>query len=187
MHSTTFLTIWSFFVTLTFAELTSRDIWQYPPNGKPRIKFYAVPNEYDDHSIKHADLIGSYHGYKNGEVWFVLKGKRLFQAADDNTFPILPTKYSEEIPIMTPGELKEVLKNYRSYEELHAEYLSLYARREALSLEKKTPDCTQFICEDNEECRLRSSWRGACDNCANHGICHLYVNGMPNWIGPDPS
>lgn len=108
-----------------------RDIWQYIPNQKPRIKFYSVPNEYDDRSIKHVDLIGSYHGFKNGEVWFVLKGKRLFRAQDDDSFPVPPKKYSDEVAKMTPDELKEVLLGYPSYEELHAEYMDLYAKREA--------------------------------------------------------
>ena len=108
-----------------------RNIWQYVPNEEPRIKFYSVPSAYDDQSIRHADLIGSYHGFKNDEVWFTMKGKRLFRAQDDNSFPTPPTKYSAEVEMMTPEELKQVLEDYPSYEQLLAEYMDLYAKREA--------------------------------------------------------
>lgn len=110
----------------------SRDIWQRPPNQEPRIKYYAVPYDYDDLSIKHADLIGSCHGYKDGQVWLTLNGQRLFRMADDNSFPIAPLKFSTEVPIMAPDELKEVLKGYCSYEQMQADYMDYYAKREAI-------------------------------------------------------
>ena len=76
MYLVTLSTLLFVAITIAVAESTSRDIWQYLPDSNPRIKFYAVPNEYDDHSIKHADLIGSYHGYKDGQVSIFLIARR---------------------------------------------------------------------------------------------------------------
>ena len=120
------------------------------------------------------------------QVWFCMKGKRLFRAEDDDNFPTPPKKYASEIAMMSPDELKGVLKSYPSYEELHAEYMELYTQRQALDVEKKDNGCTSFICEDSSECRQRSSLRGACDNC-DGDLCHFYVIAIPNWIGPGVS
>ena len=68
MYSTTLLGSFFSLLPLVLAEPTSRHIWQWPPNQEPRVKFYDVPYEFDDYSVKHADLIGSYYGYTNGEV-----------------------------------------------------------------------------------------------------------------------
>lgn len=157
----------------------SRDIWQYPPHEEPSIKYYSVPNDYDDLSLKHADLIGSHHGYKDGQVWLVMKGQRLFRTADDLNFQPPPTKYASDVEIMGPAKLKEVLKKYPPYEQMHAEYLDLYARREAAKLENRQSfRCENSVCEDESECRAHSRTTGACDNC--HGICHWYSAGLPN-------
>ena len=104
----------------------------YPPDEEPRIKFYNVPYEYDDLSVKHADLIGSYSPYKGGDVWFVMKGKRLFRAPDDIRFPPpRPREYSHEVPMMSPDELREALKSYRPFEEMLQEFLEWHSERKA--------------------------------------------------------
>ena len=119
------------------------------------------------------------------QVWFVLNKKRLFKAADDFDFPN-PSPKSSEFPMMGPEELKTVLQNHTSYEELHAEFLAYYEGNQDLGILEKKDNCRNFVCENNAECRRRSTRRFACDNC-HQLTCSLYWGGLPNYVGPSPA
>lgn len=170
----------------------SRDIWQYPPGMAPRVKYFAVPWEYEIDDIKRADFLGAIFAYENGEVWHAIRRKRLFRMADDIYHEMrwapFPASHDE---LMSPEELKEFLSTQESYEVLHAEFMHYYKQTEfnhARSLFKRRGrvDCLHLRCESSEQCNRQSDHTGSCSHCDRWEDCRWFSVGSPNYVGGGP-
>ncbi|KAH7020365.1 hypothetical protein EDB80DRAFT_882400 [Ilyonectria destructans] len=114
-----------------FAPEGTRHIsmWTDDTHQKTMVKFLNVPNTYDLTDIKHVDHIGMFYTFKNGDTWLTLNDKRLFLTPDMGEPDIQRgSEDTEDWPIMSPEELKEVLAKHPSYEELDAIWQEVQAR-----------------------------------------------------------
>jgi hypothetical protein len=110
--------------------MATRDIMMWPSHDT-KFKFLDVPNDYDEQAVKHADLVGMFWVFNNGETWLTLKRKRLFRVPSDDKFRTSPgPEAPEDFPIMTSDELRLVLASgeFPPYEEVHAKWMELATR-----------------------------------------------------------
>jgi hypothetical protein len=103
----------------------TRDIMMWTNHTKTDVtaKFLDVPVEYRLEDIKHADHVGMFWVFNNGEAWLTLKDKRLFRLPAGDAGNVSPgPEAPEDFPIMPPDELQQVLASgeFPSYEEVHA-------------------------------------------------------------------
>ncbi|KAH6962520.1 hypothetical protein BKA56DRAFT_597845 [Ilyonectria sp. MPI-CAGE-AT-0026] len=122
--------------TAVLAPEGTRDIsmWTDDTHQKTMVKFLNVPNTYDLTDIKHVDHIGMFYTFKNGDTWLTLNDKRLFLTPDmDEPDTQRGSEDTEDWPIMSPEELKEVLAKHPSYEELDAIWQEAQAGRRAIN------------------------------------------------------
>ncbi|KAH7134573.1 hypothetical protein B0J13DRAFT_560670 [Dactylonectria estremocensis] len=118
-------------------------MWTDDTHQNTMIKYLHVPNTYDLIDIKHADYIGMFYTFRNGDTWLTLDNKRLFLTSDMGEPDIeRGSENTEEWPVMGPEELKEVLLNHPSYEELDAVWQEVQEARRAVDpLKSRTTSC----------------------------------------------
>jgi len=115
------------------AAAATRDImmWTNETKQDTKIKFHDVPLGYSLEDIKHADHLGMFWFFNNGEGWLTLKNKRLFRLPD---YAVrgqeLGPESPDDLPVMQPDELRKVLASgeFPSYEEVHALWLAAQQR-----------------------------------------------------------
>jgi hypothetical protein len=103
-------------------------MWTNDTKAKTMAKFLNVPIDYRIEDIKHADHVGMFWVFNNGETWLTLEGKHLFLVAPADRDPRGP-EVPEDFPIMPPDELQRVLASgeFPSYEEVAAKWAAVEA------------------------------------------------------------
>lgn len=71
--------------------------------GKEKVKFLSVPNTFSNENIKHADLLGIYYIFRDGQTWLILDEKRLFRKPDSDEDRTDET--ANDYPKMSPEKL----------------------------------------------------------------------------------
>src|SRR5690242_7241579 len=66
-------------------KIPNQDIWMWidHTHQAKRTRFLSVPITYELQDIKHADHVGMFWIFNNGETWLTLKEKRLFLFNDE--------------------------------------------------------------------------------------------------------
>jgi hypothetical protein len=117
---------------LAESQAAARDILMFTDHTQQetQIKFRNVSYKYDIMDIKHADFVGMFWTFNNGETWLTLKEKRLFVVATEEGENEVGPESEEDWPIMEPDELKEVLSGgeFPSYEEVSAKWKKVEQR-----------------------------------------------------------
>lgn len=139
--------------------------------GDTIIKFINVPDAYDSMDVKHADHAGMFWTFNNGETWLVLDNKRLFLTPDYGDAEIeTDAGWPEDLPIMSPEELKDALKGLLPLEECQARLAAADARHEARAAEPRSDiegrqSCGTIRCSYSYDCYPYSTSTVDCYRC----------------------
>ncbi|KAL2208189.1 hypothetical protein CC79DRAFT_816772 [Sarocladium strictum] len=136
---------------------TSRHIWYKPPGKDFSIKYFDVPKAYDDVSVNHADLIGMFDVFADGQIWLMMDGKRLFRFAKGENFNPKGVQHSSEVEIMSPDELREALKTKTSCQEAYDQFIEIAQNQQSLygAVQRDDSYCEQVQCHESDESRSR--------------------------------
>jgi hypothetical protein len=126
-------------------------MWENDSRSSRIVKFVNVPDAYDLRSVKHADYVGMFWDFENGETWLTLDNKRLFASPNYGDAIITPgAGLPDDMAIMGPEELQLALQSRRSLEDCHARLEAAKARARAARTTPGAADCQALHCTNRD-------------------------------------